>query len=269
MHTSVSPPALPLSTVSQSKCLIFNSFRPIRAASYQWISAKWTLRSDKRTRAIPLFCASDRGRRPVLGAQSRGSPSLQRKSRCRKFRPESQTSSDDRVMPHHAVGGIRIRLGASAPRLPDPNPAARGSRALPSPVPRLPPYSAHARPQEADPPVASQSLPPRPAAARPASGGAAQSRPGRAEDARLRRSAAAEIREPGAGKPSARPRVIPGSQPGDRDHRRDRHDRVAEYASRARRSQYPQPAAMDAAPPAAAGEVGRRQAVPRRLGIRA
>ena len=74
---------------------------------------------------------------------------------------------------------------------------------------------------------------------------------------RVRRSAAAEIREPGAGKPSARP------------DRRDGERRIAEGAARARRPQHPRAPALDAASAAAAGQVRGRAAVPRRVRIRA
>ncbi len=66
-------------------------------------------RTTERERS-PYVCANDRGRRPVSTARSRGLQSLWRKSRRWKSRPESRTSSADRVMPHRVVNGTNFQF---------------------------------------------------------------------------------------------------------------------------------------------------------------
>ena len=136
--------------------------------------------------------------------------------------------------------------------------AAEARRGPPPSLRRaLPPYSRHAQTRQARAaPDSRQGRAARGPSARRPSRGAAQSRRWSTSRDRLRRSAAGALRA-GRRAASARP------------DRRDRHGRIAEDPARARRPQHPRPAGVDAAPAAAAGQVGGRPAVPDRLGIRA
>ena len=134
-------------------------------------------------------------------------------------------------------------------------PHVENDEVLPPP-PNSPHIRAHARPEETRPPDPRQGVAARAAAAWRPSRRAAQSCAGRAETRRLRGNAAAKVRGARARKPSAR------------SLRRHRHHRLPQDAARARRSQHPQPAALDAAPAGAAGEVRGRPALPHRGRLR-